>query len=154
MANISQDTPLLFKGEVKTENFILDTLAAQIVYRGAGMVIDQNVDAEYAHTAGGLTLVSGDVFLGIAAHGKTVSAGDPERFENAGIEIIVEPSIVGFKVSNYGTFTNTNVGTVICMSDTGTLSATPGAYPRIGKIFKIENAYIFVQLETPWVMAV
>lgn len=153
MANISQDTPLRFKGEVKTENFILDTLAAQIVYRGVGLVIDQNVDAEYAHIAN-LALVSGDVFLGIAAHGKSVQAGDPERAESAGVEVIVEPSIVGFKMSNYGTFTNTNVGTVICMSDTGTLTATPGAYPRIGKIFKIEDGYVFVQLETPWVMTV
>ncbi len=153
MANLSKDTPLRFKGEVKTENFILDTLAEQIVYRGAGLVIDQDVDAENAHIAN-LALVTGDVFLGIAAHGMVVSAGTPERPETAGIEVIVEPSIVGFKVSNYGAFTNTNCGTVICMSDTGTLSATPGAYPRIGKIFLVEDGYIYVQLETPWVMTV
>ena len=153
MANLSKDTPLRFKGEVKTENFILNTAAEQIVYRGAGLVIDQDVDAENAHIAN-LALITGDVFLGIAAHGKTVSAGTPERPETAGIEVIVEPSIVGFKVSNYGAFTNTNCGTVICMSDTGTLTATPGAYPRIGKIFLVEDGYIYVQLETPWVMTV
>ena len=153
MANISQDTPLRFKGEVKTENFILDTAAAQLVYRGAGLVIDQNIDAEYAHIAN-LALVTGDVFLGIAAHAKSVQAGDPERAETAGIEVIVEPSIVGFLAANYGAFTNTNAGTVICMSDTGTLTATPGAYPRIGKIFLVEDGYVFVQLETPWVMTV
>ena len=154
MANISQDTPLRFKGEVKTENFILSTLTAQIVYRGAGLVINQDVDAEYAHTAASVVLVTGDVFLGIAAHGKSVQAGDICRPEYSGIEVIVEPSIVGFKVSNYGAFTNTNAGTVICMSDTGTLSATPGAYPRIGKIFLVEDGFVYVQLETPWVMTV
>ena len=66
MTALSADAPLEFKGDPVTEIYILDTLASQIVYKGEGVVIDQNVDTLNAHTARGLTLVDGDVFLGIA----------------------------------------------------------------------------------------
>ena len=40
------------------------------------------------------------------------------------------------------------------MSDTAVLVAgTSAAYPRIGKLFKVEDDYAYVQLETPWVQA-
>ena len=150
MTDLSADAPLRLKGEGKLEIFVLDTAAAQIVYKGEGVVIDQNVDAENAHTARGLTLVDSDVFLGIAAEGKSVQAGDAER-ENAYIALYVEPSILGFKSA---VFTNADLGKTVYMSDTGTLSESNGAYPQIGKLFKVEDGYAYVQLVTPFVLNV
>jgi len=148
MTNLSADAPLRYKGEIKLEAFILDTLATQVIYKGEGLVIDQNVDAENAHTARGLTLVDNDVFLGIAAEGATVMAGDQERTE---ILAYVFPSIIGFKSA---VFTNADLGKVIFMSDTGTLSESNGAYPRIGKLFKVEDGYAYVELDSPFVLNV
>ena len=148
MTDLSADANLKYKGETKTEIFFLDTLATQIVYKGEALVIDQNVDAELAHTARGLTLVDGDVFLGIAAEGKTVLAGGAETTE---IQAFVWPSIIGFKSA---VFTNADLGKTVYMSDTGTLSASNGAYPRIGKLFKVEDDYAYVELDSPFVLDV
>ena len=148
MTNLSADAPLRFKGEAKSEKWVLDTAATQIVYKGEGVVIDQNVDAENAHTARSLTLVDGDVFLGIAAEGKTVLIGEREDTE---IEVYTFPTIVGFKST---VFTNTHLGKAVYMSDTGTLSASNGAYPQIGKLFKVEDGYAYVQLAAPFVLNV
>jgi hypothetical protein len=154
MADLTANAPLKFKGEAKTETFILDTVDAQVVYKGEGIVIDQDVDAEYAHTARGKTLVTGDVVLGIAAEGISLPAGAQERFGVSSIEVYVEPTIIGFLVSQFGTFTNADLGKTMCLSDSGTLSVTPGAYPTIGKLFKVEDGYAYVQLVSPWVMTV
>ena len=148
MTDLSADATLRFKGEVKIEYFPLDSAAAQTIYQGEGLVIDQNVDAENAHTARSLTLVDDDVFLGIAAEGKTVLLGDPETNE---IGVYVWPSIVGFKST---VFTNAYLGKTIYMSDTGTLSESNGAYPQIGKLFKVEDGYAYVELDSPFILNV
>jgi hypothetical protein len=149
MAPLTADAPLRFKGEVKTEKFILDTSGAQIIYKGCGIIIDVNVDSTNVHTAEGVTMVTGDVFIGIAAEAQQVAAGALERTE---IEVMVWPTIVGFKNA---VLTNTSLGKVVSMSDTGTLSvAAVGAYPRIGKLFKVEDGYAFVQLDSPFVQTV
>lgn len=148
MTNLSADAPLRFKGEPKIEIFILDTSTTQIVYKGEGLVVDQDVDAELAHTARSLTLVDGDVFLAIAAEGKTVLTGEAERTE---IEAYVFPSIIGFKST---VFTTADLGKTVYMSDTGTLSESNGAYPRIGKLFKVEDGFAYVELDSPFVLNV
>lgn len=143
MTNLSTDAPLRYKGETKTEIFILDTSTTQQVWKGEALVIDQNVDAENAHTARSLTLVDDDVFLGIAAESKVVLAGEQERTE---IEAFVWPSIIGFLSA---VFTNADLGKTVYMSDTGTLSESNGAYPRIGKLFKVEDGFAYVELDPP-----
>lgn len=148
MTDLSADAPLRIKGEGKTEKFFLDTSGAQTCYKGVGMIIDQSVDTLLAHTAKSITCVDGDVFLGIAAEGKAVAASDPETTE---IECYVWPSIVGFKST---VFTNADLGKTVYMSDTGTLSGSNGAYPRIGKLFKVEDGYCYVALESPYVLDV
>ena len=148
MTDLSADAPLRFKGETKTEIFILDTSGTQTLYKGVGVIVDQNVDAEYAHTAKSITCVDGDVFLGIAAEGKTVLAAESERTE---IEVYTWPTIVGFKST---VFTNADLGKPVYMSDTATLSASNGAYPRIGKLFKVEDGYAYVELDSPYVLDV
>jgi hypothetical protein len=149
MTALSKDAPLRFKGEVKTEKFICDTSTGWTCYKGGGIIIDADVDTTNVRTAEGSTMVTGDVFIGIAAEGKTVVTGALERDE---IEVMVWPTIVGFKDA---VLTNTSLGKVVSMSDTATLSvASPGAYPRIGKLFKVEDGYAYVQLDSPFVQTV
>lgn len=149
MTALSADAPLRFKGEAKYEIFILDTSRTQKIYKGGGLVIDQNVDSLLVQSAEGVTMVTGDVFIGIAAEAKTVLVGDQERAE---IQVFTWPSIVGFKNA---TLTNADLGKVVSMSDTNTLVVTaPGAYPRIGKLFKVEDGYAYVELDSPFIQTV
>lgn len=144
MADLTKDSPIHFLGEAKTEKFEVDSLAAQVFYKGVGVIIDQNVDTTHVHTAAAITCVDGDVFIGIAAEGKTVVAGEREK-DNT-IEVYVTPSIVGFPSA---VFTDADIGKTVYMSDTATLSASNGAYPCIGKLFKVEDGYAYVELITP-----
>jgi hypothetical protein len=148
MTALDRDANLRVLGEAYTEAFLLDTSGAQTIYKGVPMVIDQNVDAENVHGADGLTLVDGDVFMGIAAEGKEVASGAPETTE---IECYVWPTIVGFKSS---VFTNADCGKPVYMSDSATLTESNGAYPRIGKLFKVADGYAFVALDSPYVLDV
>jgi hypothetical protein len=161
MTELSADASLRIWGEAYTEKFHCDSAAAQTIYKGAGLVIDANVDTIYAHTANSLTLVDGDVFLGIAVEKKVVAAGASETDADSWVEAYVGPTIVGFKST---VFTNVDLGKQVGMSDTGTLIAygtgvrnpagTGGAYPRIGWLRRVEDGYAFVQLDTPWVIDV
>ena len=148
MTALSSDANLRVLGEAFTEAFILDTSGAQTIYKGTPMVIDQNVDAELVHTADSLTLVDGDVFMGIAAEAKSVASGGAETTE---IECYVWPTILGFKST---VFTNADCGKTVYMSDSGTLSESNGAYPEIGELFKVADGYAFIKLESPKVLNV
>lgn len=148
MANLTADANLNVLGEAYTHKWVMDTSGAQTIYRGCPAVLDANVDTLYVHTAAGLTLVDGDVFIGIGAEQKTVAAGATENTE---IELYTWPTILGFKSS---AVTNADAGKPIYMSDTGTLSTSNGAYPRIGKLFVVQGGYAYVALETPYVLDV
>lgn len=148
--NLSKDWPLRILGEEKIETFILDTASAQTIYKGAPMMIDDNGDTENLVISSAITVTTSDTFVGIAAEAKTVAAGVAEREETAGIKVYVEPTIVGFKGTTY---TDADLGMVVAMDGTGLLSASGAGKPRIGKLFKVEDGYMYVQLETPWVQA-
>jgi hypothetical protein len=148
MTALSADANLRVLGEAYTEAFLLDTSGAQTIYKGVPMVIDQNVDAANVHGADGLTLVDGDVFMGIAAEGKSVASGAAETTE---VECYVGPTILGFKSS---ALTMADCGKPVYMSDSNTLTVTNGTYPRIGKCFKVADGYVFVTLDSPYVIDV
>jgi len=148
MTALSADASLRYIGEPQFEKFTLDTSGSYTCYKGGGVIIDQSVDTLLAHTAESITCVDGDVFLGIAAEKKAVVSGDPETTE---IILLVEPSIVGFKSA---VFTNADLGKPVYMSDTATLTASNGAYPRIGNLFKVQDGYAFIQLRSPYVLDV
>lgn len=148
MANLSADAPLRILGEAFTEKWIMDTSGAQTIYKGCPAVLDANVDTVYVHTAAGLTLVDGDAFIGIGAEQKTVAAA---ATENTYVELYTWPTIVGFKST---ALTNADAGKPVWMSDTGTLTASGGAYPRIGHLAVVKDGYCFVRLEAPFVIDV
>ena len=152
--NLTANWPLRFKGEAKTEKFVMDTAAAHIVYQGCPLMIDDNVDTDHLVPSSYITVATSDAFVGIAAEYKAVKIGSPEDELNNSIEVYVEPTIIGFKSAASPVFTNADLGVVVSMDGTGLLNnGASGAMPRIGKLYKVEDGYDFVQLETPWVQA-
>jgi hypothetical protein len=149
MADLTADAPLRLKGEGKTEKFFIDTAAANVFYKGQPAWIDQTGDTTNVIPFVGASGVDPtDVCVGIAAEGKTVVLGAAETTE---IEVYTAPSIVGFKSTVFTT--NASLGTTIYMSDSGVLSVTATDHVQIGKLFKVEDGYCYVELTTPQICA-
>ena len=148
MADLTKDAPLRIWGAPVTEKWALDSSAAQTVYKGQPMIIDQSEDTvNLRGFVDATTVAATDIFVGIAAEGAEVGAGDAETKE---IEVYVEPSIVGFAGS---VFTNADVGDTIYMSDSGTLSATAADNPMIGKLVRVKDGFQYVRLSSPTICA-
>ena len=152
MTNLSKDAPLRIWGEAHTEKFHCDSSSAQTIYKGQPLLINQTVDTLYAVAwadASGEGIVdAADVFLGIAAEGKSVAASASETDADSWIEAYVGPTKVGFKST---VFTNADLGKTVYMSDSNTLSVTATDNPQIGKLHRVENGYAYVELTAPQV---
>jgi hypothetical protein len=147
MTDLTVDAPIRLKGEAYTEFFTIDTAANRTIYKGQPVMIDQDVDAtNIVQYVDSVHCVATDIGIGIAAEGKTVVSGDPETTQ---IEVYVAPTIIGFKSAVFTT--NVSLGSTICFSDSGTLSLTETDNVRVGKLFKVEDGYCYVQLTTPQV---
>lgn len=150
MANLSADVPLRVWGEAKIEDILMDNSAARTIYRGHPILLNQSVDTLYATQwddgTGEGVVASNDVFLGIAAGGRTIKTTDAEGSIRARVKAYVYPTILGFKST---VLTNAKLGATVYMSDSGTLSTTASDNPQIGKLHKVEDGYAFVQLTTP-----
>jgi len=145
MADLTKDASLRIWGEAFTEKWTLDNSAAQAIYKGQPMIIDQSEDTVYVRGFVDATEVANtDIFIGIAAEGKTVATTDTETDNE--IEVYVEPTILGFKSAVY---TDADVGDPVYMSDSGTLSATVGDNPVLGKLHRVVDGYAYVRLESP-----
>jgi len=150
MADLTAAAPLRLwpSGDPKSEKFVIDTSGAQTFYKGQPVIIDQSVDTLYVRAWLDATVVATtDVFVGIAAENKAVASGDPENTE---IELYVGPTIVGFKSA---VFTEADLGKTVYMSDSGTLSTTASQNPQIGKLWRVQDGYAFVQLSAPQICA-
>lgn len=145
MADRTQDGYIKVLGEEHLEKWALDSSAAQTVYRGQPMIIDQSEDTVNIRAYVDATVVAPtDVFIGIAAEGTTVASGASELTNK--IQVYVGPTIIGFKSAVY---TNADLGATVYMSDSQTLSATAADNPQIGKLHRVEDGYAFVELITP-----
>ena len=145
MADLTANAPLRIWGEATTEKWVLDNSAAQTIYKGQPMIIDQSEDTVYIRGfVDATTVAATDIFVGIAAEPKTVATTDTEV--NNVIEVYVEPTIVGFKSA---VFTDADVGDPVYMSDSATLSATVGDNPVLGKLVRVLDGYAFVRLSSP-----
>jgi len=145
MADLTRDAPLRFWNEPVSEKWVLDNSAAQTIYKGQPMIIDQSEDTVYLRGfVDATTVAATDIFIGIAAEGKTVATTDTETDNE--IEVYTYPTIIGFKSSVY---TDADVGDTVYMSDSGTLSSTAGDNPEIGKLHRVVDGYAYVQLVTP-----
>jgi hypothetical protein len=145
MADLTASANLRFMGEVFTEEWVLDNSAAQSVYKGQPMIIDQSEDTVYLRGfVDATTVAATDIFVGIAAEDKTVATTDTETANK--IKVFVEPTIVGFKSA---VFSDADVGDTVYMSDSATLSATAGDNPMIGKLIRVLDGYAFVACHPP-----
>lgn len=149
MADLTADAPLRIWGEATTERFHCNSSTAYTIYKGQPLIIDQDVDTLYATPYVDATVVAAtDVFIGIAAEGKSVASGASETDANSYIEAYVWPTIVGFKST---VFTNADLGKTVYMSDSSVLSTTAADNPQIGILHRVEDGYAFVQLTSPQV---
>lgn len=147
MADLSADAPLRFWGQAYSEKWVLDNSAAQTIYKGHPMIIDQSEDTVYVRGFLDATVVAAtDIFIGIAAEGATVATTDTETDNE--IEIYTYPTIIGFKSTVY---TDADVGDTVYMSDSATLSATAGDNPMLGKLHRVQDGFAYVQLSSPTV---
>jgi hypothetical protein len=150
MTALSADNNLRLLGETKSEMFTVDSAAASQIWKGEALVLNIGAgDTLNVVGAGVLVLADADVFVGIAAESKYTKLGDRET--DALIEAYVYPSIIGFPTS---TIVGGDTGKVAYMSDTGTVSLANGTFPRIGKIHKVEDGYVYVEIESPKVLDV
>lgn len=146
MTALTADAPLMFLGPVYTEKWPLTLDVYPIsLFKGAPIIIDVSTDDQGIVPADGITMASGDVFAGIAAERGVSAVG---QVEPTRIEVFVWPTIVGFPTTS---FDLGDLGKSISMSDSGTLTLTPGTYPVIGSIYTIRSGYCYVLLEAPYV---
>ena len=147
MADLTANAPLRFRGEPRSEKWVLDNSAAQTIYKGQPMILDISEDTVYPRGfVDATTVAADDIFIGIAAEGETVATADTETDNE--IEIYIWPTVIGFKSA---VFTDADVGDPVYMSDSATLSATIGDNPCIGKLERVEDGYAYVQLVTPYI---
>lgn len=150
MADLTANAPIRILGQEFTEEFVLDNSAAQTIYKGQPMIIDQSEDTVYLRGfVDATTVAATDIFCGIAAEGpKAVATTDTETKNK--ITVWVWPTIVGFKST---VFTDADLGDTVYMSDSATLSATVGDNPMLGKLHRVLDGYAYVQLSTPTICA-
>ena len=146
MADLTAAAPLRVLGEAVTEQFALDTSAAQNVYKGQPLILTATDTVNPQGFVTATVVAATDVFGGIAAESKSVALGDAETIEKSGIEAYVGPSIVGFKST---VFTDADLGKTVYMSDSGTLSTTAADNPQIGKLHRVLDGYAYVELTAP-----
>lgn len=97
MADLTANAYLKIQGEAHTERWVLDNSAAQTIYKGQPMIIDQSEDTVYPRGfVDATTVAATDIFIGIAAEGATVATSDTETDNE--IDIYIEPTVVGFPV--------------------------------------------------------
>ena len=147
--DLTADNYLKIWGEAYTDEWVLDNSAAQTIYKGHPMIIDIGTDTIYLRGfLDATTVVATDIFIGIATEGATVLTTDTET-DNV-IQIYVQPTIVGFPGT---TFTDADVGDPVRMSGSGTLSATVGDNPEIGKLVRVQDGFQYVRLVSPYICA-
>lgn len=144
MTVLSFDAPLMFLGPVYTEKWPLSLSVYPIqLWKGAPVIKDISEDDSAIVPADGVTMGTGDVFMGIAAERGTSVLGQAEATE---IEVYVWPTIVGFPNSALDL---SDVGGDVSMSDSGTLTMSGGAYPVIGRLYTVREGYAYVLLNPP-----
>ncbi len=151
MAALTADAPLRICGTAYTRKLIMNTSAAETVYKGQPLYLNQSLDAVNMTAHDNITtpeaVAADDVFVGIAAEGRVIAASATEDAKSAGVEAYVEPTIVGFKSA---VFTNASMGLGVYMPDSATLAgvASVADCPYIGILQFVEDGYAYVKLVT------
>lgn len=143
MADLTAAAPLRFHNleQCLIRKWVLDNSAAQSIYRGQPMIIDQSEDTVYLRGfVDATTVAATDIFVGIALENKAVATTDTETANK--IDVLMH-GLVGFKSTVY---TDADVGDTVYMSDSATLSATVADNPQIGILAFVEDGYAYVMI--------
>lgn len=148
MADLTADNYIKVQGEAWIDEWLLDSSAAQTIYKGQPIILDVSEDTVNVRGFVDATVVAAtDIFIGIAAEGAEIAIA---ATEDVIVKVLMEPTVVGIPGS---TFTDADVGDVMYMSDSATLSATAGDNPMLGKLARVKDGFQFVQLISPTVCA-
>lgn len=150
MADLSANAPIRVFGQEFTEEFTLDNSAAQTIYKGQPMIIDQSEDTvNLRGFIDATTVAATDIFCGISAEG-VISVKTTDTEGDNKVKVWVWPTIVGFKSA---VFTDADLGDTVYMSDSATLSATAADNPMLGKLHRVLDGYAYVQISSPTICA-
>ena len=126
-----------------------DSSAAQEIFKGSPLIIDQSADtANVRIFDSNVTLVATDVFVGISTGALSVALGDLESGKRAGF--YTKNTIVGFRST---VFSAGDEGKAVYMSDSAVLTASAATNLHIGKVHKIIDGYVYVELDAPSIQA-
>lgn len=147
MADLTKDAYIKIWGEAYTDTWTIDTTAARVIYKGQPIILDINVDTvNVVQFVDSVVVAADDIFIGIAAAGASVAASAAETTE---VTVYMEPTIVGIPGA---TVTDADVGDLVYMSDSATLSVVTAAdNPMLGKLFRVKDGFQYVQLSSPTV---
>jgi hypothetical protein len=124
----------------KSELYVVDTSASRSIYSGRPVIIDISVDpVNIVPFLGTVVLAAGDIFAGIALEPATVALGDQETAEIA----VKTQGELGFIATG---FTAADEGKPIYMSDNDVLTLTAGANLLIGKVARVLDGKVYVDL--------
>jgi hypothetical protein len=108
------------------------------------MYLDINADTVYVlGFLDSQTVAADDIFIGIAAEGKSVASG---ASEDTLIKVYMQPTVVGFPGS---VFTDADVGDPMYMDDSSTLGNTAADNPEIGVLVRVKDGFQFVRILSP-----
>lgn len=146
MADLTQNAYIKIWGEAYTDVWVLDNSAAQTVYKGAPIILDQSEDTVYVRGfVDATTVAATNAFVGIAADGPhTVATTDTEADNK--VTVYIGPTVVGFPGS---VFTDADVGDPVYMSDSATLSTTAADNPVLGNLVRVRDGFQYVRLTSP-----
>jgi len=149
MADLTVDAALRVAEQGQMRKWGVDSSTAQTIYKGQPIILDISADTVYVTPyVDALTVAADDIFIGIAAEGKSVASGATEAADSNRLLMYAHNTVLGFKSTVY---TDADVGDTVYMSDSGTLSATAADNPQIGVLDHVHDGYCFVRLGSPQV---
>lgn len=146
MGALTADRNLRFKGPVYSEKYVMALdIYPVTIYKGMAVCIDTSEDTDHVTGAPGVTLTTGDCFVGIAAESKSVVVGETDEKK---LEVYVWPTIIGFKTT---AIDETDIGKLVYL-DGDTLGLSGSGKPIIGRAYKYEDGYMYVIINPPTVI--
>lgn len=153
MADLTVDQAIRVWGlTAKKQTKVADNSAAQTVFKGGPLFIDASEDtANVRIYVNADTLATSDTFMGIAAAGLTVLTTDTEGDNK--VDFYDHDSIIGLLMSQFGSFTDADLGKDVHYSDSGTLTLTLGTNLKAGVIHAVEDGYVYIRIVAPFDVA-
>jgi len=149
MANMTVSTSRPHKGVSKYWNYGLvgytdyqSGSTAYTVYKGAIVMMDvSDVDGYAQPLQSGITVASGDVFLGVALEEVSVASSDTSQADKD--VLLARDGVWGFAK---GSLAVTDIGDVAYASDDCTITTTDTNNLWVGQIVDVDDTYVWVDI--------